>query len=484
MEKISGLVLDVFDDPSGRVLKALYPNEGDLPDAVKTASVVSRDQIEQLPDDVFALVLKQGDTTLRKYACLDGGHTLLNIGYFLLNHDKLPIEAIKTAASNLMTACQWYDIEPPEELKKLSTGNLEVIGRQRIWKDLDGTTYGHDHAGWDLQKTADVVGTPDMDTEFSKGKLQTNKNKPPLSYAKTANELPPEEEVGDLVSPHAYDPGGKDTMLEQALGISEKNPASFPQVKEILRPHVDVTDKEPPKLVTNKEASHYALPYLRRYPLDSYAQVKTASAYFDEYHKMMAPDDRHTFAVNLLRRADPMEISVSDTARSYGQTKYASDEHIAVCVTHRMQLLAPYAQDVSEKTASVRHAIGLYQDLLANRPLMVPTVFARTLGEIDKVAGLDEFWDQDVVDPFASTFHKTAAEDDSKDTLVIGNDYMTARSLKYLVMQKPDVLRRKFSEELVGEMQKDPVGIFESLPLEQKQIIMRIANSASETTGT
>jgi hypothetical protein len=478
MEKISGLVLDLFDDTNGHVLKGIYPNEGQLPDFIKQASPVTPDMLERLPDDVFALILSQGDTTLRKYACIDAGHTALNIGYFLATHTKLPVEATKVAAANLITACGWYDIEPPEELKKLSTGNLSVIGRQRIWKDTDGATYGHDSSGWDLHKTADVLGTPDMPTQFGQNGMKT-RQKTPLSTPKTAAEL------ARLVDTEASTKGDEDTILEQSFGITEKNPASFPQVKS-MQPHVNVAEKEPPKLLEKKEAQYYALPYERRYPLDSYSQVKAASAYFDQYHNMMSPDDRHTFAVNLLRRTEPLEVATSDIAKSYGQTKYASDEHIALCVTHRMQLLAPYAAelDVTEKTANVRHVIGLYQDLLAQRPLLSPVTFARTLGEIDKLAGLDECWDQDVVDPFASTFHKTAEEDATKDALVVGNEYMTLRSLKYLVSQKPDVLRRKFSEELVKELQADPQGIFESLPMEQKLVIMRIANTANETTAT
>jgi hypothetical protein len=118
------------------------------------------------------------------------------------------------------------------------------------------------------------------------------------------------------------------------------------------------------------------------------------------------------------------------------------------------------------------------------RPLLDPEVFARTLGEVDKVAGLDEFWDHDVIDPFASTFHKAAEEDGTKDALVVGNEYMSLKALKYFVMQKPDVLRRKFSEEFVKEFQADPQGIFESLPIDQKMVIMRIVNTANETTAT
>lgn len=472
MEKISGLVLDMFDDDTGRVMKSLYANPEELPDVVKTAATLTRDQVELLPDDVFALVLRQGDMTLRKYACVDAGNTALHIAYFLVNHDKLPVEAIKTAASNLITACEWYDIDPPDELKKLSTGNLMTIGRQRIWKDPDGTTYGSDGTSWDIQKTAEVNGTADMPYQFGKNEL-ASKKRTQLSVPKTAADM------DHLVDTDAD--GDKDTILQQAFGISEENPESLPQVKKTLNPVVDVTDKEPPQLITEKGASYYALPHMRRYPLDSYAQVKAASAYFDQYHRMMEPEDRHTYAVNLVRRAVPMDIALSKEASAYGQTTYASEAHIDLCVGHRVNLLAPLADhdDVQTKTAAC-HAAGLYLELVGSRDRLSPATFARTLCEIDKIAGLDEYWDQDVVDPFLSTFSKEAA-DDSLDALVVGNEYMKASDLKSFVATKAGVLRHKFSEDFIEEFQADPVGIFESLPMDQKLVLMRMVNGATET---
>ena len=478
MEKISGLTLDMYDDPAGQVLKSIYPTKESLPGLLKTAMDLSPDVLERLPDDAFALVLHQGENTLRKYACVDAAHTAMSVGYFMVLHDKLPVEAIKTAAANLITACGWYDIEPPEELKKLSTGNLDVIGRQRIWKDTDGTTYGNDGTSWGLQKAADVVGTSDMPSAFSKGALMTRK-KTPLASVKTAS-------VGQLVEgTDAYDATGEDTLLEQAFGVQEENPKALPQVKKTLDPHVDVTDKEPPKLLVPKEAQYYALPQERRYPLDTYEQVKRASAYFSENYRFMDPDDRHTYARNLLERTAPLDIQVGSMANHYGQTKYASAGHVHTCVEHRIQLLASYTDSENVKQASdAAHAIDLYKELLGVRSTLAPVAFARTLGEIDKIAGLDEFWDQDVVDPFASTFAKEAETDATKDAIVVGNEYMTLRALRSFVVQRPDVLRRKFSDDMVNELQKDPAGIFASLPIEQKLIIMRIVNTANETTAT
>jgi hypothetical protein len=513
MQKISGLVLDVYDDSEGQILNSLYPKYEDIPDFIKTAEPVTQEDLDALPDDVFALILRQGDTTLRKYACVDAGNTTLHIGYFLSNFDKLPVEAIKVAAQNLVTACGWYDIEPPEELKKLSTGALVTIGRQRVWKDQEGGIYGSDGQHWDIQKTAalepaddeersalnkylnafsgpehgpnvpktaDVVGTMDMPTQGSKETLVRTK-KTPLSYAKTA-----EGEIAHLVDTDKANKGDADTILEQAFGVKEKNEKAEPQVTTVLHPHVDVTDKEPSQLIEEKHAQHYALPYARRYPLDSYGQVKAASAYFDNYHKMLPPEDRHAFAVNLLRRATPMDIGVSKLAQQYGQTNYAAPEHLQVCIEQRLQLLAPHTQgfNLHEKTASehsAAHTMRLYTDLFSNRGLLGPEVYASTLTEIDKLAGLDEYWDQDVIDPYLSTFDKVAEHDDIRDTLVVGNEYMRVSDLKAIAAAKPQILRKRFSEELVTEFQKDPVAIFESLPLDQKLVFMRIANDATET---
>ncbi len=121
MEKLSGLVLDIWDDQENEIL----PHIG-LEGIVKNASIsmqkVTPELCEKLPDDLFALVLHDGDVTLRKFACIDSGHTAVNVGYFLKTGHKLPVEAQKLAAQNLVKACGWYDIEPPVELAKVALG--------------------------------------------------------------------------------------------------------------------------------------------------------------------------------------------------------------------------------------------------------------------------------------------------------------------------------------------------------------------------
>ena len=108
MEKLSGLVLDVYDDAQGEVIKTYFPKLADVPELVKSARFLTEEERKILPDDVFALVLQDRDVTLRKYACIDPGNTLLSLLYFEKAAHRLPEVAIRKVASNLQTACNWY----------------------------------------------------------------------------------------------------------------------------------------------------------------------------------------------------------------------------------------------------------------------------------------------------------------------------------------------------------------------------------------
>jgi len=65
------------------------------------------------------VLLNDGEST-RKYECIDKGNTELNVVYLIKHGHKLPEEAQKVAAANLVTACGWYGIEVPEELEKMA----------------------------------------------------------------------------------------------------------------------------------------------------------------------------------------------------------------------------------------------------------------------------------------------------------------------------------------------------------------------------
>jgi len=124
MKKLSGLVLDVYDDAGGQVLKQIFETREAVPEFIKSAHYLAPEEQASLPDDVFALVLKDGDVSMRKYACTDPGNTALAVEYFLREGHKLPEEAQKTAAANLQVACEWYGLPPNHALEKVAIGAL------------------------------------------------------------------------------------------------------------------------------------------------------------------------------------------------------------------------------------------------------------------------------------------------------------------------------------------------------------------------
>lgn len=135
MQKLSGLVLDIHDDAEGAVLRTIFPTFEGMPELVKQASFLRPEDVASLPDEAFALVLIDGDTRLRKFACVDPGHTALSVEYFLKTGHKVPVEAQKVAAQNLKTACGWYDIEVPEKLEKVAIGLMTLISAPSVIKN-------------------------------------------------------------------------------------------------------------------------------------------------------------------------------------------------------------------------------------------------------------------------------------------------------------------------------------------------------------
>lgn len=137
MYKLSGLVLEARDD-NGTLLRTMFPDPEALPAMVKEAAELPDVVRDALPDDVFALVMSFDDGALRKYACVDAGHTALNTLYFMETHHRLPPQMQKVAASRLVHFCTQYDIEPPERLKKLAFGSLLGAGMTAVSAGVEG----------------------------------------------------------------------------------------------------------------------------------------------------------------------------------------------------------------------------------------------------------------------------------------------------------------------------------------------------------
>jgi hypothetical protein len=474
--KTAGLILDLYDNPKD--LSSIYLTLDEVPEMVKSAQVLSSVELDQLPDTAFALVLMEGESRLRKYACIDGGGTEVNVQYFLLHGHKLPEEAQKTAAANLITACGWYGIEPPPELEKIALGlnglmtaamapSLLKGTHQQISTNMAGASAGggrvmpllEQQTLGRMAKSAEASGTAlmpsqdagDLGAAVARGRPGTTNT----SAQKSAS-------TGHLVPGHN---GEKGDVLEQAFGVAGTQYQKAPQTPvQALRPHVDVTGKQPPKKLETKMASVYA--YENVFPLDDYAQVKQASAYFDANLPAMPPSMRHEFAVHMVGRASELGIEFSKEAAAYGSTEFAEDEQLQAALDMRRPFLS------KEASAAV-------DELYAQRAALGPAMYCELLEGIDKVAEIEWRYDRAILDPYASTFGVKVAE--AHETWTHANDYVTKKQMESFAVTAALALRDDYGDDFVKDFQKDPWGIFNSLPLPQK---VRIARRASDNSAT
>lgn len=494
----SGVILDFYDDSRGEMLRELCPTPDDVPEVVKKAHALSPEERQALPDDVFALVLMNGGETLRKYACTDAGNTTLSVAYFLQNAGKLPVEAQKTAAVNLRTACGWYGFNPPEDLEKIAVfgfianrmkanplGALQtVITAPHVARGVSQEI----HARNDAVRGAPGVVTPEQvqgalgRTKEGEVSLTPLMPGPPSDKSITPSKAVVSKTAG---LPHLV-PGlaGKDVPpdVPEPGHLHAKQPGQFPQMR-LMHPHVDVTHKQAPVCVEEKKAEHYALH--GRYPLDGYDQIKAASAYFEEWGRFFSPEDRHEYCKNMLKRADAVGISVSLAARKYGSTELAGRDEIKMAFDQRRALTMDedalmMLGQLERIACDVRRVFNGDVKTAAVAPWCDPMVLIGALDAFDKAAGLDAFYDRDLMDPYFCLLgiQKSAEED---YTFINANDSISGPALRRLSVTGEKPLGDLFGCDLAKEFRKDPIAIFKSLPLAQKKVVMRMAASAPAT---
>ena len=295
------------------------------------------------------------------------------------------------------------------------------------------------------------------------GKGQYDKMRDKRVARNTVEMLRKENSVKEASVGHLVNSPGKDIPPDVIDPVTGEQAGQNPSAKP-LSPRVDVSGKEPPKIIQEKTAQHFAMPSIQRYPLDSYTEVKQASSYFETYRSQFAPAHRREFCEHLVKRAGVLGITVSDEVQKYGGEGYAPYAELEIAFGSRALLVDD------------DHRI-LLSKLAESRPSVDPETFAVALEEFDKLAGLDQLYDSELMDPYLSVFGKTAGDIDPDGSHIIGNDYVSNQQLKDLTGARHlELLTKTFGADFMKEFVKDPVGMFNSLPADQKKVIARCAN--------
>jgi hypothetical protein len=239
-------------------------------------------------------------------------------------------------------------------------------------------------------------------------------------------------------------------------------PAQNPQAAPI-NPRVNVDGKEAPTPKKEKAAGFFALPSMRRYPLDSFSEVEKAAEYFEQWSGQFAPVHRREYCLNLVKRAEALGIPTSPKIRKYGSVERAPAAEVSICIDARRGVVTDDIHAAAlGKIAGSWHAIP-------------PELLAETLGEFDKIAGIDHLYDEQIPDPYWTVFGEKTAQDDEA-THIIENELVSNKQLQLLAKSRSDGLCTLYGKDFVEEFKKDPVSIFNSMPIDQKKILARMAN--------
>lgn len=353
MYKYAGVTLDWFDD-KGLTLKSKFPTQESLPDVIKTASVRPK---EKIANEEFALIALDEGHVMRKYACYDPGTTAMSVIYFMEYGAKLPEDAIKLAATNLMNACAQHGLIPPEALTKVAGNTTEV-------------------------EAVDITGQP------SRTKLATSRPTSSADYAVITSD-------------------GK-TL----------------------------------------------------YPIHDWDHIKMAADYWEQENVRMEAPIRRQFAVKLAAKATELGFPLDGEIKTAGATHYAPPGHLKASLEMRK---VAFPMESEER--------GFLDDLFEKRAEIDPEIYAECLHRFDVQQGFHHGWDHMVLDPWASTFMEKQAEVVWEQ----GADRVTAQQLHNLAMNHAGGMQEKFTQDFLGEFEKDPVGIFKSMPDPQKRILARLA---------
>lgn len=433
--RTSGMILDVYDDPRAAIDDGtLHPDN--LTDAMKVAESLTVEQRESLPDHLYALVLYEGtDPPLRKFACVDQGNTELSIVSFLKHGHKLDEELQQRIAENLLVASSWYGIPALEPLEKVALG----VGTLMTAASLPSVVGGVRN---EAKRNLSVVRQGEAAGGVMGG----------LHAASKLADV-----SGSIIAPKSVDVSAP---LQKRLPPTKTASSMTP----VVRSHA------PYKPEVKVAAARQTVDGI---PLDSYTDVKQASADFEKNYSQFSIVDRRSYALDLVKRASETGMDVGPAALHYGSCKKASDQEWELARLSRVTSLQSEGVEALDKLAAFRHEVP-------------PDVFAQALYGFDRDHGLHYQYGVHVMDPVVSSFSKMAAPEfgtPSEFTDMQQGRLVRESDLRaFSEHNRPD-LCRYFGEDFADEFSKNPVKMYQGLPDNRKVFLSNLIATSQPVRG-
>ena len=432
MFKFRDLSLDIGSD-AGFVKLAEIMKEPEIRAKFKDLDVLDVDDLKILPDTDFALIhIDKDDNKIRRFPCPDISNTIVSALYLLKSKDIIPAAAGKTAAAILSGKLSDY---------------MSAVRE-------NGSSNDSTFAG--LQNNIDYNAVDNLERL-----LNEEFNCWDLSGRDKASNI--YREIGDTMSSKVDEKIKEDTKAkkEARAKISDND-------------FVFVSEKNGVK--------H------RLFPITSKAELLKQAAYFDQNYKQFHIEHRNTFAKKLRDKAAEYKVRLNTQTIS----KYASNEWCPTayeCLKNRINQLKGVRVVYNEKTAEYEaemvaddtrsQALVGYIKLANHIGEMNIDKYAHTLYMLDKASGLDKGYGKTIRDPYASTYKQAAFN--TADLISPLNNITTTfmgKTISAKDIMNLDIgsLGGMIDQSTFDELLKDPIAVFNSLPIPYKSVIIEALN--------
>lgn len=212
------------------------------------------------------------------------------------------------------------------------------------------------------------------------------------------------------------------------------------------------------------EAEQVATNYsFAQYAFSTPDHVKLGCMYFEKQAEKMPVETRHGYAAALQKRAHELGMGQQTGFIS----KYASD-HYSPMVDAHLRSRASLLEVADPKfCAALTKLAGMKEQLS-------PTEFAKVLHGFDKRANLHKHYGGYLTDPYQATFAQEPDQYAGYRQKVAGHD-MDSDAIRRVIHEKEAKIKDYFGQSILDELKKHPVPIFDSLPMDAKEIIVGIA---------
>ena len=432
MFKFRDLSLDIGSD-AGFVKLAEIMKEPEIRAKFKDLDVLDVDDLKILPDTDFALIhIDKDDNKIRRFPCPDISNTIVSALYLLKSKDIIPAAAGKTAAAILSGKLSDY---------------MSAVRE-------NGSSNDSTFAG--LQNNIDYNAVDNLESllneEFNCWDLS--------GHDKASNIY---REIGDTMSSK----------------VDEKIKEDIKAKKEA---RAKISDNDFVFVSEKNGVKH------RLFPITSKAELLKQAAYFDQNYKQFHIEHRNTFAKKLRDKAAEYKVRLNTQTIS----KYASNEWCPTayeCLKNRINQLKGVRVVYNEKTAEYEaemvaddtrsQALVGYMKLANHIGEMDIDKYAHTLYMLDKASGLDKGYGKTIRDPYASTYKQAAFN--TADLIAPLNNITTTfmgKTISAKDIMNLDIgsLGGMIDQSTFDELLKDPIAVFNSLPIPYKSVIIEALN--------